>query len=59
MPQRTVTVDGSVLDTSTSGAYHFDDGDTHVWLPRSLCEWDPDQKEMTMPEWLAMDRGLV
>lgn len=30
-----------------------------VWLPKSQCEWDPDSKVMTMPEWLAKDKDLI
>ncbi len=30
-----------------------------VWVPKSLVEWDPDTKTMTMPEHLAADRGLI
>jgi hypothetical protein len=40
-------------------AYRFHDGDLTVWLPKSQCEWDPDDKTMTMPEWLAKEKGLI
>lgn len=43
----------------TDKAYRFYDGKITVWLPKSLCEWDPDDKTMTMEEWLAIDKGLV
>jgi hypothetical protein len=43
----------------TEKAYLFNDGTRTVWLPKSYCEWDPDAKEMTMPEWLAKDKGLI
>lgn len=44
-----------------------DDGDKAkaVWLPLSLIEWDrPPSKppyivEVTLPEWLALDKGLL
>lgn len=43
------------------------DDDEGVWLPRSKVEWErkspmfrrPEYIEITMPEWLAMDRGLI
>lgn len=45
------------------------DGDHEegVWLPLSKIEWErkspvytkPEIIEITLPEWLAMDRGLV
>lgn len=30
-----------------------------AWLPRSQCEIDDAAGTVTMPEWLAIDRGLV
>ncbi len=42
-----------------------DDGNREkaIWLPKSQCErGDPKGKgvfEFTMPEWLAMDKGLI
>ncbi len=43
----------------TEKAYHFYDGATKVWLPKSQCEWDKEEKIMVMPEWLALDKGLI
>lgn len=43
----------------TDLAYRFFDGERTVWLPKSQCEWDARDKVMTMPEWLAMDKGLI
>lgn len=48
-----------VAPFETEKAYHFYDGKLTVWLPKSLCEWDKDAKEMTMEEWLAKDKGLI
>jgi hypothetical protein len=39
-------------------AYWIDDGDKRVWVPRSLCEWDPTDQTMAMPEWLAIEKEL-
>jgi DNA-directed RNA polymerase alpha subunit len=45
-----------------------DDGDKDkaVWLPKSQIEIDPSMKErskgaamITLPEWLAKDKGLI
>ena len=58
MSTGTIEIDGEVV-SETADAYHFTDSDVTVWLPKSQCEWDQDRKEMTMPEWLAMDRGLI
>lgn len=43
----------------TEKAYRFDDGARQVWLPKSQCEWDPDDKTMAMPEWLAQEKELI
>lgn len=39
-----------------------DDPDKAVWLPKSQVEFEPkggDLIEVTMPEWLAIERRLV
>lgn len=41
----------------TAAAYRFFDGDKVVWLPKSQVEWDGEV--MTVPEWLALDKGLI
>ncbi len=34
--------------------------DVDVWLPREFIEdWDEEDRTLTVPEWLAIDRGLV
>jgi hypothetical protein len=43
----------------TEAAFRFFDGDITVWLPKSQCTWEPDEKVMTMPEWLAKEKELI
>ena len=43
----------------TEKAYRFFDGNKTVWLPKSQCEWDEDEKVMTMEEWLARYKELI
>ena len=43
----------------TPRAFRFYDGSNTVWLPKSQCEWDEESQVMTMPEWLAMEKGLI
>lgn len=43
----------------TDKAYRFFDGTRTVWLPKTQCEMDADAKTMAMPEWLAMEKGLI
>ncbi len=35
----------------------IDEGDRRIWLPKSLVEYDDGT--FTMPEWLAMEKGLI
>ena len=46
------------LKRETDGAYLISDGDNEVWVAKSLCEWDGRQT-FTMPEWKAMELGLI
>ena len=42
-----VDIPGQVFEESgTEKAFRFHDGTITVWLPRSLCEWDPSDKTM-------------
>lgn len=45
----------------TERAFLFWDGTDKkpVWLPKSLCKWDEQSREMTMPEWIAIEKGLI
>lgn len=33
-------------------------GSNH-WMPKSQCKYDETEKTLTVPEWLAIERGLV
>ena len=52
-----VDIGGFVLH-ETDKAVLFDDGTRKVWLPKSLVEIGSNGT-VTMPEWLAMDKGLI
>lgn len=58
MKSNLVDIDGEVRG-ETDKAYRFFDGTQTVWLPKSQCEWDANDKIMTMQEWLAIDKGLI
>lgn len=64
-------IDGEVLQ-ETERAYLFTDGEKlknadgtpsllpkAQWLPKSQCEWDSRDKIMQIPEWLALEKGLI
>ena len=43
----------------TDLAFRFFDGKKTEWLPKSQCEWNIDDKTMTMPTWLATEKGFI
>ncbi|KKL88995.1 hypothetical protein LCGC14_1919110 [marine sediment metagenome] len=43
----------------TSDAYLLSDGDNEFWVPKNLCEYDEDIKWITMPEWMALEKGMI
>lgn len=53
-----VDLDCTIVGETTK-AYRVDLGNKLEWLPKSQCQWDKDAKKMTMPRWLATDKGLV
>jgi hypothetical protein len=54
-----VEVSGEIRGGGSKAAFRFDAGEVVVWLPRSLCEWDAESGTMAMPEWLALEKGLI
>ena len=47
------------LRRETEKAFLFFDGTKEVWLAKSLVEWDESEETMTMPAWVALDKGLL
>lgn len=43
----------------TDEALLVTDGDNEWWVPKSLCEYDEDIKWLTMPEWMALEKGMI
>jgi hypothetical protein len=43
----------------TPDAWLLDMGDEKVWFPKSQCELDEDEQIIDVPEWLAIEKGLV
>lgn len=58
MPRELIDLSGEVHG-ETQAAYRFFDGTRYAWLPKSQCEWDADERIMTMPEWLAAEKELI
>ena len=43
----------------STGAHLFLIDGEKFWIPKSQMEdWDPNQKTFTIPEWLAIEKGL-
>lgn len=53
-----VDIDGEIV-AETEKAYRLKAADRIEWLPKSQCQWDAGAKQMSMPTWLAKDKGLV
>lgn len=47
------------LRHETDRGYLIFDGAKEVWLPKILFEHDEEEGVFTMPEWLALDKGLI
>ena len=55
-----------VIDLEASLIHHTDEAwllktemQEKVWLPKSSCDFDPYTRTVTLPERLAIDKGLV
>lgn len=61
-PAPEVEIEVEVLG-ETEKAYKITTGDDPCWIPKSLCFLQPATREtptmLTMPEWLALERGLI
>ena len=60
-----VDIDVEVI-TQTASAYLVWDGrednngeKIKSWLPKSQVEYDAETESMAMPEWLAVEKGMV
>ena len=57
-----IDITGELAGGETEKAVLFHDGTRSVWLPRSQIEIAPADNglvEVTMPEWLAQQKGLI
>lgn len=62
MPHRDqlIEIEGELIPPfQTEKAYYFYNGGTRVWLPKSICEWNDAEEIMTLPFWLAEEKGLL
>lgn len=53
-----VDIDDWIVKRSTEKGLMLVQGNRTVWVPKQFVEVNED-KTITMPEWLAIDKGLV
>jgi hypothetical protein len=53
-----VDIEGEIR-AETERAWRFFDGKTTDWIPKLQCEWNEDAHTMTMPSWLALEKGFI
>jgi len=46
------------LLTQTDAAWLLRFDNEQIWLPKSQCDIDERTKEIDIPEWLAIEKGL-
>jgi hypothetical protein len=47
------------IRAETVAAYRIHDGKTTDWVPKSQVEWNEEDGIMTMPLWLATEKGFT
>lgn len=47
-----------IHETQKARLFDFGDSDP-VWLPKSQHEWDKGERLVTLPERIALDKGLI
>lgn len=52
-------IDFDEIEHETDEAVMFVIADLLVWLPKSQIEFDRDDKTITLPVWLATEKGLI
>lgn len=62
-PMRLIEI-ACIVKKETAAAYLItDDDETAHWVPKSQVEWHKDDGKvsgtMVMPEWLAIEKGLI
>lgn len=53
-----IDYDGDVI-AETPDAWYLSTENGEVWFPKSECEIDEGARTICVPEWLAMEEGLI
>ena len=51
--------DGKTAKYKDGSTGELHEVELNIWIPKSMCEWNPDDKVLTMRERLAMEKGLI
>ena len=54
-----VELEGGNVLFETALSWMFDYEGQQKFMPKSVCQWDEDEHVMTVPEWLAINEGMV
>lgn len=46
-------------DDPADDALLVSDGTDEWWVPRSVCEFDESLGVLILPEWLALEKGMI
>ena len=57
--EKLVDIEGAELLHETDKAWLLGINGEEVWLPKSLVEYDVQDNVVTLPERVAMDKGLI
>lgn len=49
----------AALKHETEKAFLVNDGDKDFWLPKGMTENNNNDGTFTIPEWLAIEKGIV
>ena len=50
---------GEMEDVTDERTGEIREREKWVFLPKSLAQYDNDAKTVTMPEWMAVEKGLI
>jgi hypothetical protein len=53
-----VEIDAELIHETADGIL-IDDGDRELWLPKRFAEYDARTGTVSLPEWLAIQEGMV
>ena len=57
-PNDDIDLELELIDQSDD-AFQVSVGDETWWVPKSLCSYDEMNGWLTIPEWLALEKGMI